>query len=110
MATTKKTTKKPTVKRAPAKSAAKTTVRRAPNPLSNVKDMRSFKPAQPAEPFLTFRITHQTVYWSALAILVLLLGIWVVNINDRVQRIYDQVDSLNAAATDSTMNIVKPKQ
>ncbi len=93
MATTK-SVKKTTTKRAPAKRTAKsTTVRRvspAPTPT-----MKSFRVTRQAEPFFTFRITHQTFYWLALALIVLALGVWVVGINDRVQRIYDQIDSMN---------------
>lgn len=110
MATAKKATKKPVVKRAPAKSSARTTVRRKPNPLSNVNSMRSFHASPAPEPFFTFRITHQTVYWSALAILVLLLGLWVININDRVQYIYDQVDLLNASSVTSPHSTPNTKQ
>ncbi len=93
MATAKKSVKKATVKRAPAKSTAKTSVthkvRKTDAPV------QSFRIARPADPFLTLRVTRQTIYWAALAIIVLALGLWVVDINDRVQRIYDEVDSLN---------------
>ena len=95
MATTKKMTKKPAAKKAPARSAAKTTVKRVSRPSKTVA-MRSFAPARPSEPFFTFRITHQTLYWLVLAGIVLLLGLWVVNINTKVQRIYDQIDATNS--------------
>ena len=96
MSAVKKTTKKASVKRAPGKKATvQTSVRRVNNRASASQNMRSFRLSKVQEPFLTFRITHQTVYWSILAILVLALGLWVVDINDRVQRIYDQVDSIN---------------
>ena len=70
--------------------------------------MRSFAPSHPTEPFFTFRMTHQTFYWAVLAILVLALGIWVVTINDKVQRIYDQIDASNAALTEDTPSNKKP--
>ena len=53
-------------------------------------------------------MTHQTFYWAVLAILVLALGIWVVTINDKVQRIYDQIDASNAALTEDTPSNKKP--
>lgn len=97
MATAKKTTKKPAAtKRAPARSTAKTTVNRVARP-AKAPAMRSFAPARPSEPFFTFRITHQTLYWLILAGTVLLLGLWVVDINSKVQHIYDQIDATNEA-------------
>jgi hypothetical protein len=113
MATTKKTTKKPaakkTTKAAPARSVSKTTVKRVTNP-AKTAEMRSFAPARPVEPFFTFRISHQTLYWLVLAGIVLGLGIWVVNINDKVQRIYDQIDQTNSTINAlPDPNTVKPK-
>jgi hypothetical protein len=96
MATTKKTAKKSTAtKKAPSRPAVKTTVKHVARPVK--AEMRSFAPARPTEPFFTFRISHQTLYWFVLAIIVLALGIWVININDKVQRIYDQIDETNSA-------------
>ena len=117
MATAKKTTKKPaakstakkTAKAAPARPASKTTVKRVTKP-AKTSEMRSFAPAPPAEPFFTFRISHQTVYWLVLAALFLGLGVWVVNINDKVQRIYDQIDQTNSAINAlPDPSTVKPK-
>lgn len=109
MATAKKVTKKTTAKRAPSRPAAKTTVRTVVKPASNNRSVRSFRVARPNEPFFTFRITHQTVYWAILAIIILALGLWVIDINDRVQRIYDQIDSINETST-TTFSIPKTKQ
>jgi|APMI01.1.fsa_nt_gi hypothetical protein len=96
MATAKKAAKKPTTKKAPAKAAARTSVKRVTKrPFAPA--MRSFAPARPSEPFFTFRITHQTLYWLVLAIVVLALGVWVTDISVKVQRIYDQIDATNAA-------------
>lgn len=54
--------------------------------------MKSFRIAKPEEPFFTFRITRQTVYWLVLSFAILIIGIWVAAINLRVQSIYDQID------------------
>ena len=96
MATAKKAAKKPTTKKVPAKAAARTSVKRVTKRTS-APAMRSFAPARPSEPFFTFRITHQTLYWLVLAIVVLALGVWVTDISVKVQRIYDQIDATNAA-------------
>lgn len=103
MATTKKaatkTTKK-TTKKAPSRPAVKTTVRRASQSNAQVK---SFTRVKETEPFFTFRITHQTLYWLILSLIVLALGMWVVNINDKVQRIYDEIDQANAVEQSITL-------
>lgn len=92
---TKPATKKPAAKRMSTKKAAKQPV------------MRSFKPVPDTEPFFTFRITHQTVYWFILSMLVLALGIWVTYLNIKVQQIYDQVDRTTAL---QETQLVTPKK
>ena len=81
-------------KKAPSKPITKTSVRRVRPTKARVQ---SFKRADESEPFLTFRITNQTLYWLILSLFVLALGMWVVNINDKVQKIYDEIDRVNAA-------------
>ncbi len=90
----KKVVKKPAVKRAPAKSHATTTTvkKAAPAPV------RSFRAAPRSEPFFTFRITHQTLYWIILAVVVVTLAAWVLSISIKVQHIYDQIDATNEAS------------
>lgn len=91
MATAKKTTatkttaKKTTATKKPAakKSSAKQTKNAA---------LRSFRPAKITEPFFTFRITRQTVYWLIISVIVIGLAAWVMQLNARVQAIYDQID------------------
>lgn len=94
MATTKKTTKKPVSKAAPKRAAAKTTVRR--KPAAKTIEHQSLKLSRDTEPFFSFRLNHETLYWLLLSLMVFALGIWVININDRVQRIYDDIDRANA--------------
>ena len=95
--------KKPAVKRAPAKSRSATSVKRVSTAPASV---RSFRPAKPDEPFFTFRITHQTVYWLILAVIVVSLAAWVLSISIKVQNIYDQID----ATTRATENMrIMPK-
>lgn len=96
MATAKKTTKKQAPKKAPSRSNAKTTVRQVNVSKSASSSMKSFVPSPTTEPFFTFRISHQTLYWLILAVIVIALGLWVMDINDKVQRIYDNIDATNA--------------
>jgi hypothetical protein len=73
-----------TKKTAPKKKvAAKKTVARKPKSVAQ----QSFKVAPEKYPFITFKITDQTVYWSILLILILLLGIWVINIQISISEI-----------------------
>ena len=75
MATTKKTTaKKTAVKSKPV--AKKTTAKKTAAP--KVEVMKSFRLSKnPA--FVSLRITRQTVYWSVLLIFILILQIWILN-------------------------------
>ncbi len=97
----KTTVKKAAPKRAPAKSSS-TKVTRVAKP--KAAEMKSFRPAATREPFFTFRITHQTLYWLVLAGIVLGLGLWVTDISIKVQKIYDQIDQTNQ----ETLNIPDP--
>lgn len=90
---TAKAAKKVATKKAPARPIAKTTVKHVAKPKTPA--MQSFVPAPASEPFLTFRITNQTLYWLILAALVLALGMWVTSINIKVQNIYDSIDAVN---------------
>lgn len=102
MAATKKpaTRKKPTTKKttgakaAPARAPKKTTTTRVST--KRAPKMESFKVAKPDQQFMTFRITRQTVYWLILSAVVLALGFWVIDLNNKVQAIYDQIDESNA--------------
>ena len=55
--------------------------------------MRSFKLFRGPVYFFAFRVTIQTVYWFLLSALVLALGVWVVYLTVKIQRVYDQVES-----------------
>lgn len=84
-----KSVKKSTTKKAPARTATKTRVKHA----SAKPVVRSFVPTPATEPFLTLRISNQTVYWLILSSIVLGLALWVTSINIKVQEIYDSIDA-----------------
>ena len=73
-------------KKRPAKKAA---AKKAPRKQS----LRSFKVASAQTPFLTFRITQQTLYWGIISVLVLALGMWVIYLQIKINEIYDIVDA-----------------
>jgi hypothetical protein len=61
------TAKKPTVKKSAPKKAKKA-------------QLESFQVGNEPKPFNTFKITDQTVYWSILLILILILALWILQI------------------------------
>lgn len=85
MATTKSPSKKSPVKKPAA--------RKKPTKAKSVP-VRSLRRSA-SDPFLTFRISQQTLYWLVLSLVVLALGVWVISINVRVQAIYDQIDKVS---------------
>lgn len=91
-----------TVKKKPA--TKKTTKSRK---VASEPALRSFQRARPTTPFLTFKVTNQTVYWLVLSLLVLGLGVWVTYLNVKVQHIYDQIDL--SSALQSTTNVHSQK-
>lgn len=104
--TASKTSKKPAPrsKATPAKKSASTrarstsTTKRATGgrktrvSRSKSPEMKSFRVAKAQEPFMSLKITVQTLYWLILAGAVLLLGLWVLDIHNKVQNIYDEID------------------
>lgn len=92
---TKSTTKKPAAKKAPAKRATTVKPKKASASKASSSQYKSFQ-ASPDKQFFSVRITDQTIYWAVLGIIVLALGLWVISINDRVQHLYDQIDTQNA--------------
>ena len=83
MPTKKKVTKKVAAK----KPVVRARVARKPRNVA----MQSFKLSKEKVPFVSFKITDQTIYWSALLILVLLLGLWVVNIQINISDILNAI-------------------
>lgn len=88
--------KKTPAKKSPAKN--KSTAASAKK--TAVLPMQSFRPARPTEPFFTFKITRQTVYWLILSVIVIGLAAWVLQLNARIQSVYDQIEqnSINIEA------------
>jgi inner membrane protein involved in colicin E2 resistance len=68
------TSKKATVKKTSHKSHKKP------------QQIESFKVSKETKPFVSYRITDQTIYWSILLILIFGLALWIlqiqININD----------------------------
>lgn len=99
------TAKKPTTKKTTAKKpvAAKTTTSKkvvtaktTPKKVTAVKakkaaKVQSFKLSNETGPFVSFRVTEQTVYWSILLIYIMLLVLWISNIQLETMRIIETI-------------------
>lgn len=89
MAATKKVSP---VKKTPAKKPAAKNKAASAGKKPTVTKLQSFRLTPATEPFFSFRFTRQTVYWLILSIVIVGLVVWVVQLNARVQAIYDQID------------------
>lgn len=90
MATTKKTSvkKKPTTKKSASTKAKASKTRQSPS-------VQSFRPTSSDTPFLTFRITRQTLYWFILSVVVLFFGLWIVKLQIQIEDIYNSIEFNN---------------
>jgi len=98
MATAKKPTtkksvpKKPVAKTAKKVVAAKTVTKKVTAvKAKKVAKPQSFKLSNESGPFVSFRVTEQTVYWSILLIYIMLLVLWISNIQLETMRIIDTI-------------------
>lgn len=80
--------KKTPVKKPATKAKSKAASAKKPA----VATLQSLRPSRPTEPFFTFKITRQTVYWLILSVIVIALAAWVLQLNARIQSIYDQIE------------------
>lgn len=100
MATTKpKTTKAAAAKKPTASTAKRKTTPKATAVKTTVKStkaspsgLKSFRLSSSPRPFLTFSITRDTIYWLILSVAILALGSWVVNLQVKINDIYDKID------------------
>ena len=98
--TTKKSTMKPaktraaaataTTKKAPVKKVKKTTSSKKVQKASKKNDeMRSFHVAKDTEPFMSFRITRQTIYWVILIAFIVFAQLWILSLQLEVASLLD---------------------
>jgi len=53
---------------------------------------KSFKVHKNVKPFVQFRVTEQTVYWSVLLIFILFLALWVLSIQLNIDEIINNIN------------------
>jgi hypothetical protein len=105
MATTKSkstTSKATNAKKAPV-TRKKSQVKKASSKNQTVK---SFRVSKPEQPFMTFNLTRQTVYWLVLGAVVVVFALWITKLQADVQSIYDTID-MNTAAQDTYVPMKK---
>lgn len=90
-------TKKATSKKAPAKKSSKRS--------KKSENYVSFKLQPNDRPFIQFRLSRQTLYWTVLSLIILALGTYVVYLQTEISNIYDQV---NAQSLEVDAAEVKP--
>jgi len=90
MAAKAKKTIKKTAKKVTKVSKVKKVVHRKPRIIE-----KSFQVSRERSPFVTFRITSQTLYWLALALYIFILSIWVLNIQIDTLEIINKIDTGN---------------
>ncbi len=95
---TKKTTKK-------APSAKKTTVTRKKS-VAHKKSGLSSQIGLEAEtaPFMRFKLTSQTLYWIVLGLVVIAFTMWLMNLQDSIQSLYDEIDATNTTSLQVPVN------
>ena len=98
MATTKKTNAKKTIGK--VKSSVKKTSAKKTRVIKE-EPMRSFHISRNDRPFLTTHVTKQTVYWSILLIFILLMQLWILNIQLDVIQITDSITSQTQSVSPS---------
>ena len=105
MATAKKsTTKKSTAKSTKAHTTSAAVSKKAPTvkakkPAASKKarkpskktsdEMKSFHVAKEAEPFMSFRVTRQTIYWVILIAFIVFAQLWILSLQVEVASLLD---------------------
>ena len=50
-------------------------------------------PAAAEQSFFEFRITQQTLYWLVLGLVSIIFALWIVTLDSRIQKLYDDIDA-----------------
>lgn len=78
---TKTAAKKSTTKRkAPVKSTTKAKTTSRSTKASKAPELQSFRVSPSTQPFFTFKITKQTVYWIFLLLVIVGLQLWIIKL------------------------------
>jgi len=86
---TKKTVKKVAKKAVKSVKLVKTAPRR-----TKAAVVKSFQIAKDKTPFMTYQVSQQTIYWAILFIYIMILSLWILNIQLDTLRIIDKINAL----------------
>jgi len=85
----KKTTAKTSVnKKAPVKATAKKTPSKS-KATAKQAELRSFRIAKDTQPFTSFQITRQTIYWIILVSFIIFVQLWILKLQIEVAMLLD---------------------
>lgn len=73
-------------------TAKKKTTKKSASKSKKPAHFKSFKVVRENAPFMSFKITEQTVYWSILLVLILILALWILNIQINLSSILDSIN------------------
>ena len=80
-------------KAATATSKPKTVQKKAPAKKPTVVKHVSKERAASEQSFFEFKITQQTLYWMVLGLVSIIFAIWIVSLDSRIQKLYDEIDA-----------------
>lgn len=99
MATTK-------AKATPASSKHKAAKKKAPVKKQAVVKRPAIELVPENQPFFEFRITPQTLYWLVLGTVSIIFAVWIVTLDARIQKLYDEID-MTTSMIDQPMPVKK---
>ena len=97
----------PAAKKAVSKKSQKTT---KANSKKRPVPTKSFQACPNDSAFLTFSLTRQTIYWLVLALVVFVLGLWIIKLQNDISYIYDQIETTTATGEQVEAEIQAKKQ
>ncbi len=89
----KKTVKKVAAKPAVKVVAKKAVVKSVPKKTKALA-VKSFELVRDRTPFMSYQVTQQTIFWAMLFIYIMILSLWILNIQLDTLRIIDKINSL----------------
>lgn len=106
-ATKKPAAKKPAAKSTPSKAPAKRASASAKKSAPARSRLFAVNIVPDTQPFMTFRMTTQTLYWLIFGVTILALGLWVLKLNLEIISLYDQIDQNNIVESQTSPTSVK---
>ncbi len=81
---------------AKSKKSVKTTKAISAKPAKKAKKvvLKNFKVSKEPLPFMSFKITEQTLYWFVMLSLIFCLALWILNIQLKTTAIIDTINAL----------------